>query len=348
MKATNILQICALFTSLLFINCSVDDAGGTDDGINVLPCDSAPQNLLALSTPFDGSANAAIDYHSFSINNLSGSQPTLEGSLQTTSNLTYQLPTNTSFYNSAENLHGVLVSRGGKYFAFDTDSGQAQEFTVSTDVSAPILLAGTTYIMEVANSGYANAGVGNHFGIKLFDGQTGTVGSTFSLDPMTTAFDNNSFFNVESMSAATDGGTKLYYLSGTNLVTINTATHTASHIDLYPSFSTNDYVRFFGLEFSQTLGLIAIMDQPDLGIQKLVNIDASTGNYSPLLTLPTDINSEFYSTAFRECDQTYYLTSLKNPSNSVETNYFEFNLANSTVANTQVMADYVFGIELLP
>src|SRR5690606_20607479 len=97
-----------------------------------------------------------------------------------------------------------------------------------------------------------------------------------------TTFNNNSFFNVESMSSATNGSDELYFLSGTNLITVNTSSNTTSHIDLYSSFSMSDFVRFLGLEYSESLGLIAIMDMPDINTQKLIKIDPSNGAYSDL------------------------------------------------------------------
>ncbi len=349
MKTLKTLFGLILTGSLFFIGCSPsDDSGiGCDDTI-ILPCDDFNKDLLTLSTLFDDSPNAEIDYNSFLINNLDSSQPNFEGSLITTTNLTYQLPTGTSFYNEVNKTHGIVISRAGKYFAFNTDTGVGQEFVVPTSISAPVELNNSTYVIEVANSGYADPGIGNHYEIQSFDIVSGTVGSTFPIDPMTKSFDNHSFFNVESMSAATDGIDKLYFLSGTNLVTVNTTTHTASHIDLYPSFSPSDYVRFFGLEYSESLGLLAILDNATQGNKKLVRIDPATGNHSTLLGVSSDINSEFYSTAYRECDKTYYLTSLANSLNTVETDYFEFDLATNQVLNTQSFSDYVFGIEFMP
>jgi hypothetical protein len=127
---------------------------------------------------------------------------------------------------------------------------------------------------------------------------------------------------------------------------VNTANNTSSQIDLYPSFSNSDYVRFIGLEYSESLGLLAIMDMPNSNTRKIVKIDPISGAYTDLLTISTDINTEFYATAYSECKKTYYLTSLAN-GNPVQTNYFEFDLTTNTNTNTQIFNDYVFGIELI-
>jgi len=79
-----------------------------------------------------------------------------------------------------------------------------------------------------------------------------------------------------------------------------------------------------------------------------VKIDPTTGNYTNLLTISNDINSEFYSTTFRECDLTYYLTSLNQASNAAETLYYEFDLNTNSVSHSEILPKYVYGIEFLP
>lgn len=336
------------FSSLLFTNCTTDDGTIIDDDPTDLPCANYSKKLLTLTTEFDGNPNATIDYNSFIINNLNPSLPNPEGSFATTTDLTYELPTSSSIFNESNNLHGILVTRAGKYFTFDTSSATGQEFTTPTNIASPVLSGTNGYVIEVSNAGYATSGIADHFDIKTFNINNGTVGTSLPIATINTTFDNNSFFNVESMSAATNAGDELYFLSGTNLITVNTATNIASHIDLYPSFSMVDFVRFIGLEYSESLGLIAIIDIPNNNIQKLVKIDLSSGTYSDLLTIPSNINTEFYSSTYSECNETYYLTSMINGSNPTKTRYFEFDLATNTVSNTQSFDDYVFGVELIP
>ena len=338
----------ALLLSTLLTGCTLDDGSISDDHTIPLPCTGFNKDLLTLSTTFDNNPQAEINYNSFLINNLDSSLPNSHGSFVTNTDLTFQLPTSTSFYNEAGNLHGILISRAGKYFSFNTDTETGQEFVVPTSVTAPIEINNATFVMEVSNGGYANNGIGNHYDIKSFDINTGTVGASLPIDPLTKDFNNNSFFDVESMSAATNTTDKLYFLSGTNLITVNTSLNTASHIDLYPSFSGSDYVRFFGLEYSESLGLIAIMDNATQGNKFVVKIDPITGNYSGPMSIANNIGSEFYSTTYRECDHTYYLTSMNQGSSTVETLYFEFDLMTNTILNSQVFPDYIFGIEFIP
>lgn len=345
MKNSKTLFGLALFASVLFTNCTVEGTDTNDDTSN-LPCYNYNKDLLTLNTAFNNDPNAVINYNSFIINNLNSSFPIIEGNLTTSTDLTYQLPTSGSLYNETNSLHGVLVTRAAKYFTFNTNSGTGQEFTTPTNISAPIQLGTSAYVIEVANAGYANSGVDDHFKIKPFNINDGTTGAALPISTANTTFNNNSFFLVESMSSASNGIDEIYFLSGTNLITVNTITNTASHIDIYPSFSMTDFVRFFGLEYSESLGLIAVMDTTDFHVQNLIKINPSNGTYIDLLTIPALINSEFYSSTYSECNKTYYLTSLDGGS-TVQTNYFEFDLAGNTVSNTQIFSDYVFGIELI-
>ncbi len=348
MKNSKTLFALALLASVLFSNCSTDDRFTLEDDTSGLPCQAVPKDLLVLNTLFDGANNAQIAYNTFAINGLDSSLPNSLGNLATNTNMTFQLPTGASLYNQASNLHGLLVTRAGKYFTFNTDTGVGQEFVVPTIVSAPVQLNTSSYVIEVANFGYTDQGIENHFEIKPFNINDGAIGAALPIDQLDRTFDNNSFFNVESMSSATNEIDSLYFLSGTNLVTVNTLNNTATHIDLYPPFTYSNFVRFFGLEYSENLGLIAIMDDSNAGTQYVVKIDPLSGNQTNLVILSENINSEFYSTTYRECDKTYFLTSLKHDNNLVETLYFEFNLATNTLENSQIFQDYAFGIQLIP
>ncbi|AFL80229.1 hypothetical protein Aeqsu_0721 [Aequorivita sublithincola DSM 14238] len=333
--------------SILFTNCSDDDTVTDDDPTN-LPCANYNKELLTLTTAFDGNPNAVIDYNSFIINNLDPLLPNSQGSFTTTSNLSFELPTNGSIYNEASNLHGILVSRAGKYFTFNTSTGVGQESVVPSDIASPVLVGNLGYVIEVSNFGYGTSGVADQFKVRPFNITDGTLGAALPISAANTTFNNNSFFTVETMSMATDAVDKLFFLSGTNLVTVNKTSNIASQIDLYPSFSMLDYVRFFGLEYSESLGLIAIMDMASTNTRDLVKINPSTNTVVSLISIPADINNEFYSTTYSECKKTYYLTTLQNGSSPTKTLYFEFNLTTNTINNSQIIADYVFGIDLIP
>lgn len=343
MKNFKTLLSFVLVAGMLFTNCSGDD--GTNDDPTDLPCNGYNKKLLTLTTVFNDSTNAVIDYDSFVINNLDPLLSNIEGSYITSSNLSFQLPTSSSVFNEANNLHGVLVTRAGKYFTFNTNTMAGQEFATLTNIAAPVLLGTAGYVIEVSPGGYANLGIDNHFSIKSFNSNNGTIGTALPISTANTTFNNNSFFNVETMSATTNGVDELYFLSGTNLITVNTTSNTASQMDLYPSFSNIDFARFFGLEYSESIGLIAIKQG---SAKDLIKIDPSTGSYTTLVSIPEALNSEFYSTTYSECKKTYYLTTLKTLSNPTQTFYFEFDLVSNTISNSQLLPNYVYGIELIP
>lgn len=345
--------------SLFLVGCGDDHTSGdlvfedeTPDGC------SNDQQLLGLQTLFDNAPNAEINYELFAINGLAEGDGSPLGSLMTNTNLSFQLPTSSSIYDADLKIHGIFITRTQKYFAFDTDSQIGQDFAINLPVSAPVGLNGENFVIEVID-GYAQSGVHEHFQIHKFDINSGNLTQTLSIPVANRTFDNRSFFNYEWMSSATNGYDELYFLSVTNLVTVNPANQEATQVDLYPSFyipdwdedpALNDYVRFYGLEYSESLGLLAIKEDTNQNPStfELVKIDPQTGAYAGLVSLSGPINSEFYSTAYRECDKTYYLTTMGEPSNPVTTDYLEIDLQNFTVSHTEELEDYFFGIELIP
>lgn len=341
MKRFEIIPVFMLLLSIITVSCSTDEV--TPDG----PRENCDDNkILVLSTPFDGSNQATVSYNSFTINTLDPIAATSEGTLSTTSNLTYQLTTNTSLYNQAMNIHGIIISREKKYLKFDLNNGTGQEYTFSDNVTAPVLVNGNVYVIEITQQGYANNGTDIHYEIKNFDMQNGTVGALLPISTVDRTFDNKSFFHVETVSSTTNGTDRVYFMSGTNLITVNIVNNTATHTDLYPSFSQNDWVAFYGIKYDASLGLIAI--KKEQGSYDLVRINPITGAYTTLVNIPGNVNTEFYSVAYRACDFTYYLTTLDQPTNPVSTKYYEFNLVNNTVINTQNFQEYAFGLELIP
>lgn len=342
MKKFYISKIPLLLIGTVLFSCSRDDIDPAqpEDGCS-------DQGLIVLNTSFDGSIQANIEYSTYNINNLDQNNGMSLGNLASNINLTYEISTNTSLYDSSTKTHGIIVSRAQTYFKFNTITGSGQEYPLSSNVTAPVILNGNSYVIEIDQQGYAVNGTGTHYNIKNFDINNGAIGSTLPISVADRTFDNISFFHTEATSSATDGLNKLYFLSGTNLITVNTTDNTAQHVDLYPSFSQSDWTAFYGLEYSPTLGLIAI--KKDGTGHEIVKINALSGTYTSIISIPADINTEFYSVAYRECDKTYYLTTLQNmpQPQGAETIYFEFDLANANIINTQTMQDYAFGIELV-
>lgn len=346
MKRIYTISSLALAIALTFSSCSNSDDSAS--GLpSVTPCDLIDNDLMVLKTAFDNNPNAIITYNAFAVNGLDGTLPNALGNLTTTTNLSYELPTGATFYDSQNAIHGIYVTRAGKYFKYDAMSGLGQEFSVSTEATAPVQLGGNTYVIEIP-AGFTTSGIGNHFSIKPFNINNGSMGAALSIPSVETTFDNNSFFGAEAMSATSNGTDKLYYLSGTNLITVNPFTLSASHVDLFPSFSMTNFMRFIGLEYDDTLGLLAILIDYVNDVTLLVKVDPLTGTYSSLMSLPNTINSEFYATAYSSCENTYYLTTLSNNFTTTETLYFEFDLDTNTIINSQILPEYNYGIELIP
>ncbi|MBL1410226.1 hypothetical protein [Sphingobacterium faecale] len=336
-----------ILNAILLLLLGMASVGCSNEGVEPeQPADACVlNNLVMLRVAFDGSYQASVAYNKFAVNGLNPSSGSLLGTVATNHRLTFQLPTNSSFYDKATGTHGMLISRAEAYLKFDVNTGVGQAYAVQTNFAAPVLNNGNAYVIAVDQS-YASSGVGEHYMINSFNMQNGTTGAALPISIADRTFDNHSFFANESMSSTSNGVDKLYFLSGTNLITVNTATNTASHRDLYPSFSqANDWVAFYGVKYSQSLGLIAL--KRDASGFSLVKINPNTGTHTTLLAINAAINTEFYSAAYRECDKTYYLTSMNQSNPTVETGYYEFDLNSNTLVNTQVLTDYGFGIEII-
>lgn len=334
--------------SILILLLGIASVGCSNEGVEPeQPTDVCEQNnLLMLSVAFDGSYQASVDYNKFVINSLNPASGLTLGTVATSNYLTFELPTNSSIYDKTTGTHGMLISRAEAYLKYNTNTGVGESYTVQTNFAAPVLNNGNAYVIAV-DQGYAESGVAEHYVVNSFNMQNGTTGATLPIPATDRTFDNRSFFAHESMSSTSNGVDKLYFLSGTNLITVNTATNTASHVDLYPSFSqANDWVAFYGVKYSQSLGLVAV--KRDANGSSLVKINPNLGTYTTLLQINGVINTEFYSAAYRECDKTYYLTTMSQSNPTVETSFYEFDLNSNTLVNTQVLADYGFGIEVIP
>lgn len=339
----------ALIGSFTLFSCDADDGLTYPDPEPVSPCESAPQKMLAMYMDPDGGSNADIKYLSYDINDFNTSPPNVIGNITPTAAVNGELSTSGTIYDENSNLHGIVITRPQAYFTFNTATNTAEEYSLSEPISAPVMLGNTAYAIEVANYGYAVFGEDEHYEIKPFNIINADAGTALPIPASDRTFDNSSFFNHESMSSASNGIDELYFVSGPNLVTVNVSNNSASYVDLYPNFTFSDYVTFIGLEYSESLGLLAIRiyTDPDPNvpkIQEVVKIDPTDGSYTVLSTVPEIINTEYYTTAYRECDQKYYLTTWDYTSSVQETLYYEFDLNTNSLSNTASLPFYTFGI----
>lgn len=255
-------------------------------------------------------------------------------------------PSNCDAYNSLNNTYFIEFPVEQRLFKYDINTQTHAEFIISGFYSAPIFNNGTLYALEVdfSNFGYAtNPAV---YEIKTIDQNNGSVTSLTS-----GTFPLISSFNWESMSSAKDNNGNLYFISHTNLITYNISTNTATHTELVPTFDQiNNFQRFYGLEYRNNGNLIAIRYRDDMFGEnlELVELDINNLTSSPTVVFDflangIELNSEYYSTTYDSCDDTYYITS-RDVNNTNTTNFFEINLSNSTF-KTENFPFYLMGVE---
>ena len=160
------------------------------------------------------------------------------------------------------------------------------------------------------------------------------------------------------MSSTSNGKDKIYFLSGTTLIEFNVENLVANEIDLDPTFHPIDnVVQFFGLEYKRDEGLLIAMknrfDTVTPARTDLVSIEPafSTATVTQLLditgNLPAgqdgQINPEFYSTTFDQCDNTYYITEMQG-NDPFTTNLFEIDLEGK-ILKPYLFDGYWYGLD---
>lgn len=325
-----------LLASLALLSCSKDKdpvQDPTKDGC-------ADQKILLLNTEFGNDLNSDITYLQYDLDNVSQGAALILDTYTAPEDMRFKLPPNNSLFDPHQNIHGIFLH--GKYYTHNLNTHITTEHNSGYTV-APVSISNAYYVIELSDP-YPGSGSSVTFDIKTFNPQNGSTGTALPISTAEKTFTNNSLFHIEIISSTNNHTDEIYFLAGTNLLTINTVNNTASHIDLHPDFSQNDWVTFQGIEYTEDFGLIAI--KRDNGNYSLVSIDPQTGTHSSLINIPEPINTEFYSTAYNECNQTFYLTTLHQPSGN-NTLYYEFDLANSSIQAAETLPQYNYGLQII-
>lgn len=301
-------------------------------------CDN--KSLLMLSTDYQNSPSVGIDYLNFDLSNLNQNNGVSIADYSNTDNLWVIMPANNSIYNKNDQLHGVKVKE--KYYTLNLNSGSVSQNNIALEMVAPVFNGNTAYILELTTP-YLLMGEDPSFEIREFNTQNGAIGNALPLNAAEKTFSNNSLFHHELISSTSDNSDQLFFIGGTNLLTVNTVNNTTQHVDLYPNFSGDDWMTFQGLEYSESLGLLALKRHND--DYSIVNIDPIAGTFTDLVAIPDNINTEFYATTYNECTKTFYLTTLDQ--STTGSKLYEFDLNTNTLSNTENFSTYNFGIKVI-
>lgn len=229
------------------------------------------------------------------------------------------------------------------YYSFNLSDLTSAENTIAPEMVAPVINGNNAYIIEMVTP-YPSMGESASFEIREFSPLNGNIGNALPISANEKSFVNNSSFHQEIISSASNGTGELYFIGATNLIIVNTNSNTATHVDLYPSFTWDNWMTFQGLEYSESLGLLATRRNSTNQFD-IVQIDPQSGTFTELVTIPGNLNTEFYSTTYNECTKTFYLTTLKTSDWSAD--YYEINLNNNSISNTQNFSNYTYGLEVI-
>lgn len=253
-------------------------------------------------------------------------------------------PSNYDAYDVVNNQYYIEFPLEQRIYKYDIASQTRQELIVAGFYSAPIFDNGNLFTLAIDNFGYAN------------DPANYTIETINTSDGSLTTLSANSFplispFDWESMSSASDNNGNIYFISGTNLIIYNTNTIATQHIQLVPNFDFNtNFQQFFGLEMRNNGNLLALRERDndqDEGLE-LVEITINNPTETPIvvfnfMTNGIELNSEFYSTTYSACDDTYYITS-RNSTNANTSDFYKIDLSTSTI-ETENFPYYLMGVE---
>lgn len=217
--------------------------------------------------------------------------------------------TNNAVYNPASNDYKLVIPEEQRLITLSSGGALTNTPIVtglpSPDITnAPVYLNSNLYYGHISN-------VSGGLSFSVLDNAFNIV-STVTIP--TANISGTYLFNFTS---ATDGINKLYFVVANNLVIYNTALNTisATMINGAPFVSGS----IIGLEFKETNILYALYEDWDISSvptsftnnTKLVEIDATnpvaiTTNF--IIDLGFDVNPEFFSTTYNECNQKYYLS----------------------------------------
>ncbi len=346
------MKTSTLLFPTLFLLFFLSSCGSDDD---LVPTTDCGDKLICWSSTLLDS-DKTLQVLSFDKPLPDSATPAIIGSLNSFEVERSIFPTNNAIYDESSKQLVGIISRERKLIRFQTDSGTSSATNLATTITAPLFLNGQCYGIEVGNEGYASGGTAT-FNILQIDLLTGLYMNGLTLS--SNNFNYVSFFNHESMSAATDGKDELYYLSGTNLIHVTASTGDVEAFDLFPNFdSNNNFARFYGLEFKSDKSLLAIKEEFNASGKVLelieINLDGNSPQVFTLFDIGSNIppfsnwaiNSESYSTAYDSCKDIYYITSRETISNPVTSKLIRINLNDNSI-HQQVFNDYLFGINLM-
>lgn len=333
------LLIISFFTSIIIFSCNSDEII-----CNPIETQSCNTGLLIMTS--DGAPGATTIFTLDSIQKPVSIPLAFQNIQQNQQDDTqfdvFTRPSNYDAYNPATNQYFIEFPLQQRLYKYDIATQSRQELIVAGFYSAPVFNNGVLYTITIDNFGYATDPA--NYSIESINQNDGSLTNLIS-----SSFPLISRFDWESMSSATDRNGNVYFVSGTNLISFNTTSTVANHIELVPTFDSFDnFQQFYGLELRNNGNLLAIRSRNDNLVTslELVEIDINNPTSTPniifdFMAMGMTLNPEFYSTTYDACDDTYYVTS-RSGANS--TDFYEINLSATTVKSDD-FPFYLMGVQ---
>lgn len=297
---TNLIKIgYLLLLGLLLISCTDNDQPNP-----TLTC----PNTDILGLEFTGNINdaGAMPTFGYLVNStstsawvpvtaLSVTNPATPSSLQMSS-------ANNPAYNPASGDYKLVIAEERRLITINnagaiTYTPITTGFSGSNITNAPVYVGGNLYFGNMTFSG----------GNLVFSVLDNTYTSTNTITIPSANISGNYSWNFTS---ATDGINTIYFAIGNNIITYNRSLNTivASMITGVPIASGT----IIGLEFRGNNKLLALHEDWSIANTKLVEIDVTNPlaiAKTDIITLGFQVNYEFFSTTYNECNQKFYLSS---------------------------------------
>ncbi len=272
------------------------------------------------------------------------------------SNFGFDFRTNFSAYDSLNDIYVFeFFNSSGNTFGFYSNQLGTNISTHSNFIDSyvsPVFQEGRLFVIQSESFG-----ADLQYSIGEINPITGQEGVSYVGDLITT---NHPPYAQFFTSASGKIGL-IYFLGGTYLIEYNRVTNTTRYFDIDPSFDPIDNpVDYFGLEYDPNQDLFYCMKSGPK------NINEYSTTLISIKVLPTgvqlnhvfdiddhlpsghssQINIDFFSTAFDACDTTYYITELKS-FDPLLTTFIEVKVNRQSLSTQEVQGLY-FGLEYVP
>lgn len=240
-------------------------------------------------------------------------------------------------YENSSFLDPLLIS--------STDGTSAPSYILSElPYAAPIFHQGTMYAIDVEyDDPIAQYSI---LSIDLISGQINTL--------FTGSVTVNSQVANPAFFSASNGNNKVFFLAGTSLFEYDVSANTVTHVILEPNPNPDFPVAYTGLEYqADSDRLLALKSFSNAGtIESELIAISQDGTFAQSVLIDIDGYTLFsdsgilHATAFSQCDNIYYITSIKElevtPFESV---LIEIDINNNSISD-KTFSDFLFGIEV--